>query len=47
MDCVTNVKYNSTITITVITSRIIMLETHVKLITGVSDVRALYLVCSR
>ena len=47
MDCVANVVDNSTIIIMVITSRIIMLETHVELITGVSDVRSLYLVRSR
>jgi hypothetical protein len=42
MDCVANVMNNSTIKIMVITSRIITLETHVKLITGVSDAGALY-----
>ena len=43
MDCVANVKDNNTIIIMVVTARIIMLETHVKLITSVTDVRALYL----
>lgn len=38
MDCVAVVKANSTIIIMVITSIIIMLETDVKLITGVSAV---------
>jgi len=46
MDCAANIKDNNTITNMLITSRIIMLETHVKLITGVSDVRALYIVLS-
>jgi len=47
MDCVAIVKTNSTIIIMVITSIIIMLETGVKLITGVSTVWALNLVRSR